>query len=54
MTALLEVTNLSRVYEVRRGPWPFGQRAALHAVDGVSFELPAGRTLGLVGESGCG
>ena len=54
MTALLEVTNLSRVYEVRRGPWPFGQRAELHAVDGVSFELPAGRTLGLVGESGCG
>jgi peptide/nickel transport system ATP-binding protein len=54
MTALLEVSNLSRVYEVRRGAWPFGRHASLHAVDGVSFELPAGRTLGLVGESGCG
>jgi peptide/nickel transport system ATP-binding protein len=54
MTALLEVSNLSRVYEVRRGAWPFGRLAALHAVDGVSFELSAGRTLGLVGESGCG
>jgi peptide/nickel transport system ATP-binding protein len=54
MTALLEVSNLSRVYEVRRGAWPFGRLAALHAVDGVSFDLPAGRTLGLVGESGCG
>ena len=54
MTALLEVTDLSRTYEVRRGSWPFGQGATLHAVDGVSFELQAGRTLGLVGESGCG
>jgi peptide/nickel transport system ATP-binding protein len=36
------------------GSWPFGKVATLHAVDGVSFELQAGRTLGLVGESGCG
>ncbi|MCW5734646.1 MAG: ATP-binding cassette domain-containing protein [Enhydrobacter sp.] len=54
MTALLEVSDLSRAYEVRRGSWPFGKMATLHAVDGVSFELQAGRTLGLVGESGCG
>jgi peptide/nickel transport system ATP-binding protein len=54
MTTLLEVSNLSRQYEVRRGAWPFGHVATLHAVDGVSFALPAGRTLGLVGESGCG
>src|SRR6185312_16381737 len=54
MTALLEVSNLARAYDVRRGRWPFAKPATLHAVDGVSFELPAGRTLGLVGESGCG
>ena len=54
MTALLEVSDLVRKYEVRRGAWPFGKVASLHAVDGVSFALPAGRTLGLVGESGCG
>ncbi|HLG44997.1 MAG TPA: oligopeptide/dipeptide ABC transporter ATP-binding protein [Reyranella sp.] len=54
MTALLEVSNLARSYDVRRGRWPFAKPATLHAVDGVSFALPAGRTLGLVGESGCG
>jgi peptide/nickel transport system ATP-binding protein len=54
MTALLEVSNLARTYDVRRGRWPFAKPAILHAVDGVSFELEAGRTLGLVGESGCG
>jgi len=52
--ALLEVSDLSRQYQVRRGAWPFGRTATLHAVDGVSFQLQAGRTLGLVGESGCG
>ena len=54
MSALLDVSNLSRQYEVRRGTWPFGRTATLHAVDGVTFQLKAGRTLGLVGESGCG
>src|SRR4029077_11158808 len=54
VTTLLEVTDLVRKYEVRRGAWPFGKVATLHAVDGVSFKLQAGRTLGLVGESGCG
>ena len=54
MTALLEVLGLARQFRVRRGAWPFGRSATLHAVDGVSFEIEAGRTLGLVGESGCG
>jgi len=49
MTALLSVDGLVKQYPVagRRG-------GTLHAVDGVGFTLAAGRTLGIVGESGCG
>jgi peptide/nickel transport system ATP-binding protein len=50
---LLEAAGLARHYEVRHRRL-FGPRATLRAVDGVSFTLQAGRTLGLVGESGCG
>ncbi len=54
MTALLEVDSISRHFRVRRsGRW-FGSGATLKAVDGVSFRLDPGRTLGVVGESGCG
>ena len=50
---LLEVTDLVKHYPVRAGVL---RRAvgAVHAVDGVSFSLSKGETLGLVGESGCG
>jgi peptide/nickel transport system ATP-binding protein len=51
---VLEVNDLARTYQARRGAWPFGNTVPLRAVDGVSFTLGAGRTLGLVGESGCG
>src|SRR5262245_12261987 len=54
MTPLLEAAGLALHYDVRRGGLLFGARATLRAVDGVSFTLQAGRTLGLVGESGCG
>jgi oligopeptide transport system ATP-binding protein len=45
---LLEVGDLHVRYPVR------GSRAEVRAVDGVSFELRRGETLGVVGESGCG
>jgi oligopeptide transport system ATP-binding protein len=52
-TAVLEVTDLVKHYPVRRGV--LRRRAGtVHAVDGVSFSLGIGETLGLVGESGCG
>jgi oligopeptide/dipeptide ABC transporter ATP-binding protein len=43
---LLEVDNLQVAFETEDG--------LLHAVDGVSLRVDAGRTLGIVGESGCG
>jgi oligopeptide/dipeptide ABC transporter ATP-binding protein len=47
VSGLLKVDDLVVQYRGRRG-------AALNAVDGVSFEVPAGTTVGLVGESGSG
>ena len=51
---LLDASDLHREYRVGSGRGPFGGKAILRAVDGVSFQIQAGRTLGLVGESGCG
>jgi len=49
---LLEVDDLVRYFPVRNA---FGRRTGwLRAVDGVSFQVWPGETLGLVGESGCG
>lgn len=44
---MLEVRNLTKHFKV-------GSKQIVHAVDGVSFTLKKGKTLGLVGESGCG
>jgi len=53
MAALMEVKNLKKHFVAERSF--FGKpKAILKAVDGVSFELREGETLGLVGESGCG
>ncbi len=49
---LLMAEGLVRSYAMRRGL--FGRPVAVRAVDGVSLALQPGRTLGLVGESGCG
>jgi oligopeptide/dipeptide ABC transporter ATP-binding protein len=46
MTVLLDVRNLETRFKVRKG--------YVYAVNGVSFQLQAGETLGVVGESGCG
>jgi oligopeptide transport system ATP-binding protein len=50
---LLEVTDLVKHYAVRGGVLR-RRIGTVHAVDGVSFSLATGETLGLVGESGCG
>ncbi|MDA8482010.1 ABC transporter ATP-binding protein [Pseudomonas resinovorans] len=52
MSAVLTARDLHRHYEVSRGL--FKPQALVRALNGVSFELEAGRTLAVVGESGCG
>ena len=44
---ILEVKDLKKYFSI-------GKKQLVHAVDGVSFRLDRGKTLGLVGESGCG
>jgi oligopeptide transport system ATP-binding protein len=51
--SLLEVKNLKVHFPVRHGWFRHGHES-VKAVDGVSFQLAPGETLGLVGESGCG
>ena len=43
---IVSVRNLKKYFSTKSGQ--------LHAVDGVSFDIPRGTTLGVVGESGCG
>ena len=47
VTPVLQVEGLTKHF-------PVGNHKAVHAVDDVSFSIPKGKTLGLVGESGCG
>ncbi|MFF7108570.1 peptide ABC transporter ATP-binding protein [Pseudomonas sichuanensis] len=52
MAVVLSARELTRHYEVSRGL--FKGNALVRALNGVSFELEAGKTLAVVGESGCG
>jgi oligopeptide transport system ATP-binding protein len=51
---LVEVQDLVKHFEIRGGLLGFRKIGAVQAVDGVSFNVRRGETLGLVGESGCG
>ena len=51
---LLSVTDLRMYFPVTQGLIFERHIGDVHAVDDVSFDLPRGQTLGLVGESGCG
>src|SRR5260370_20534087 len=52
--ALLAVNDLKKHFPIRHGILIQRQVGAVRAVDGVSFSVARGETLGLVGESGCG
>ncbi|WJF91941.1 ATP-binding cassette domain-containing protein [Paraburkholderia bonniea] len=52
--ALLCVSDLHVQFKIKRGSLPWSGSSLLHAVDGVSFDIKRGETVGLVGESGCG
>ena len=50
---LLSLVNVYKAFPVRKSFFSSGE-LSVHAVDGVSLAVPPGKTLGLVGESGCG
>ena len=51
---ILSVRNITKEYSIRNKGMFGGQESVIKAVDDVSFDIPRGKTLGLVGESGCG
>lgn len=51
--ALIDVVGLEKRFPITEGVFSTSRRA-IHAVDRISFQVPAGESFGLVGESGCG
>ncbi len=54
MSALVEVRDLVKHFPISRGIIIQRKVGAVKAVDGISFEIERGETLGIVGETGCG
>ena len=52
--ALVEVRNLTKVFDLAESPFGSRRSGEVRAVDDVSFDIDEGETLGLVGESGSG
>mgnify|MGYP003321201626 FL=1 len=51
---LIEVKNLEKYFEISSGLFSRKKGTIVKAVDNISFEIPFGESLGLVGQSGCG